>query len=96
MVLILFSYRDRKIQLHAMLTRIKEMSSTSPYLSLAYGVIAGIASIIALVAIFDWSIVASIPTTREIGVIFSLVFLLFPFFFLREFYLRGFIQERLK
>jgi hypothetical protein len=29
-------------------------------------------------------------------VIFSLVFLLFPFFFLREFYLRGFIQERLK
>jgi len=95
-VLVLFSYRDRKIQLQAMLTRIKEMSSTSSYLSLAYGVIAGIVSIIALVAIFDWSIVASIPTTREIGVIFSLVFLLFPFFFLREFYLRGFIQERLK
>jgi len=95
-VLLLFSYRGRKIQLQAMLTKIKEMSSTSPYLSLAYGVIAGIVSITALVAMFDWSIVASVPTTREIGVIFSLVFLLFPFFFLREFYLRGFIQERLK
>ena len=34
--------------------------------------------------------------SREVGVIFSLVFLLFPFFFLREFYLRGFIQERLE
>ncbi|MFX0108434.1 MAG: hypothetical protein ACFE7R_09140, partial [Candidatus Hodarchaeota archaeon] len=28
--------------------------------------------------------------------IISLVFLLFPFFFLREIYLRGFIQERLR
>jgi len=95
MILLLYSYRGRNLQLQTMLTRIKEMSSTSPYFSLAYGIIAGIVSIIVLIAMFDWNIVAAMPTTRETGVIFSLVFLLFPFFFLREFYLRGFIQERL-
>jgi dienelactone hydrolase/MFS family permease len=96
LVLLLFSYRSRKLQLQTLIARIKEMSSTSPYLSLAYGIFAGIVSIIALIVMFDWSIVASLPTTRETGIIFSLVFLLFPFFFLREFYLRGFIQERLR
>ncbi|MGY5878746.1 MAG: alpha/beta fold hydrolase [Candidatus Thorarchaeota archaeon] len=96
LVLLLYSYSNRKLQLQTMLTRIKEMSSSSSYLSILYGIIAGIVSIIALIAMFDWSFVASMPTTRETGVIFSLVFLLFPFFFLREFYLRGFIQERLK
>ena len=72
------------------------MSLTSPYLSVAYGIVAGVACVVALIAMFDWSIVASLPTARETGVIFSLIFLLFPFFFVREFYLRGFIQERLK
>lgn len=96
LVTFLFSYEGRKLQLQRILSRIKEMVSASPYLSLAYGTIVGMVSVIALIAVFDWSIVASIPTTREIGVIFSLVFLLFPFFFLREFYLRGFIQERLR
>ncbi|RDE11763.1 MAG: hypothetical protein C4K47_09495 [Candidatus Thorarchaeota archaeon] len=95
-VSILLSYKGGRLQLQRILTRIKEMTSTSPYLSLVYGVITGIVSISALIAVFDWSIVASMPTTREVGVIFSLVFLLFPFFFLREFYLRGFIQERLE
>ncbi len=95
-VALLFSYKGRRLQLHTILTRIKEMSSSSPYLSLAYGVIAGLVTIVALIATFDWNIVASMPTTREAGVIFSLVFLLFPFFFVREFYLRGFIQERLE
>jgi dienelactone hydrolase len=94
-VLLLFSYRGRKLQLQTLFTRIKEMASTSPFLSVAFGVIAGIVSIIAFIAMFDWNIVASMPTTRETGVIFSLMFLLFPFFFLREFYLRGYIQERL-
>jgi hypothetical protein len=95
-VSILLSYKGGKLQLQRILTRIKEMTSTSPYLSLVYGVTTGIVSISALIAVFDWSIVVSIPTTREVGVIFSLVFLLFPFFFLREFYLRGFIQEHLR
>ena len=95
-VLLLFSYKGRRLQVHTIITRIKEMSSSSPYLSLAYGVIAGLVTIVALIAMFDWNIVASMPTTREVGVIFSLVFLLFPFFFVKEFYLRGFIQERLE
>jgi dienelactone hydrolase len=95
-VLLLFSYRGRKMQLQTLMAKIKKMSSTAPFTSLAYGAIAGIVSVVALIAMFDWNIVASMPTTRETGVIFSLVVLLFPFFFLREFYLRGFIQERLK
>lgn len=92
----LFSFKGGKLHLQTIFARIKEMISTSPYFSLAFGTIAGLVSVIALITVFDWSIVASMPTTREIGVMFSLVFLLFPFFFLREFYLRGFIQERLR
>jgi dienelactone hydrolase len=96
LVLLLSSYRSRELQLGMIMTRIKEMSLTSPVHSLLYGFIAGLVSIATLIAAFDWSIVASLPTIRETGVIFSLIFLLFPFFFLKEFYLRGFIQERLK
>ncbi len=93
---LLFSYTDSKLKPQAIGTRMKEMISTSPFRSIIFGVIAGIVSISALIAMYEWSFIASMPTTRETGVIFSLVFLLFPFFFLREFYLRGFIQERLK
>ena len=96
LVLLFSSYRSRKLHLGMIMMRIKEMSLNSPIHSLLYGFIAGLVSIAAFIAAFDWSIVASLPTIRETGVIFSLVFLLFPFFFLKEFYLRGFIQERLK
>jgi dienelactone hydrolase len=95
-MLLLFSYKGRRMQVQTVLTGMKEMVSTSPFFSLVYGIIAGIVSLIAFMMMFDWSIVTSIPTTREIGVIFSLAFLLFPFFFVREYYLRGLIQERLK
>jgi hypothetical protein len=62
---------------------------------LLYGITTGIVSVGLFIAMFGWNIVVSMPTPRENGVIFSLVILLFPFFFLREFYLRGFIQEHL-
>jgi dienelactone hydrolase len=93
LVLHLFSFRNRKLRLQPILSRIKEMTSTSPYLSVLYGITTGIVSIGLFIAMFNWNIVVSMPTLRENGVIFSLVILLFPFFFLREFYLRGFIQE---
>jgi dienelactone hydrolase len=95
LVLLLFSFRSRKLQLQPILSRINEMTSTSPYLSLLYGITTGIVSVGLFIAMFGWNIVVSMPTPRENGVIFSLVILLFPFFFLREFYLRGFIQEHL-
>jgi dienelactone hydrolase len=95
-VLLLFALRGRNLQLEILYKRIKEMTSTSPLLSVIYGLVAGIVSILVLIGMLDWSIMTSMPTTRETGVIFSLVFLLFPFFFLRELFLRGFIQERLK
>ena len=94
-VTLLFSYSGGKLHLGTILARIKEMTSISPFKSVIYGLIAGLVNIGALIAMYDWSFIASMPTTRETGVIFALVFLLFPFFFLREFYLRGFIQERL-
>ena len=93
---ILFSFKGHKLHLQDILVRIKEMISNSPFESLLYGFVIGIVSIVAIMLLFDWSIVTSIPTTREIGVIFSLTFLLYPFFFMKEFYLRGFIQERLR
>ncbi len=94
--ILLFSYAGRKLRLSTILVRMKEMISTSPFRSVLYGFFTGLLSIIAFMAMYDWSFVTSVPTIRETGVIFSLVFLLFPFFFLREFYLRGYIQERLR
>ncbi len=92
---LIFSFKSGKFQLDEIRTRIKDMSSTSPFMSVLYGVITGIVCVGAFIAMYNWSFVASMPTTRETGVIFSLLFLLFPFFLVREFYLRGFIQERL-
>jgi len=94
--LLMFSFKNKKFQFQQISSGMKEMSSPSPLQSLVYGVISGIICIVALMAVFDWSIVTSIPTTREVGVIFSLTILLFPFFFMKEFYLRGYVQERLK
>ncbi len=94
--ILLFSYAGRRLQLSTVLIRMKEMISTSPFRSVLYGLITGLLSIIAFMVMYDWSFVTSVPTVRETGVIFALVFLLFPFFFLREFYLRGYIQERLR
>jgi hypothetical protein len=93
---LLYSYANRKLRLNVILVRMKEMTSASPFKSVFYGFFTGVLSIIAFMAMYDWSFVTSVPTIRETGVIFSLVFLLFPFFFLREFYLRGYIQERLR
>jgi len=92
----LFSLEGRRLHLERISERIKEMIANAPFLSILYGVIAGIITTLTLIAMYDWSFVTSLPTTRETGVIFALTFLLFPFFFLREFYLRGYIQERLR
>jgi len=94
--ILLFSFESRRLQLGKISDRVKEMVVNAPFLSILYGIIAGIVTTLALIAMYDWSFVTSLPTTRETGVIFALTFLLFPFFFLREFYLRGYIQERLK
>ena len=92
---LIFSFKSGKLQLNTIWVRMREMVSTTPFMSVLYGVLTGLISIGLLITLYEWSFVASIPTTRETGVIFSFVFLLFPFFLLREFYLRGFIQERL-
>ncbi len=94
-VSLIISFRGGRLHLDTIWIRMKEMLSIAPFKSVLYGLLSGIVSIFALIAISDWSFVTSMPTTRETGVIFSLLFLLFPFFVVREFYLRGLIQERL-
>lgn len=53
-------------------------------------------SIGTLTSIAQWSFLTSVPTIQEIAAIIPITMLFFPFLFLKEFYFRGFIQERLK
>ncbi|MFX0108433.1 MAG: alpha/beta hydrolase family protein, partial [Candidatus Hodarchaeota archaeon] len=55
----LLIYKGGKLQLQKMVAGTKELSSTKPFLSLIYGVVTGIVSIGALMAILDWSFVTS-------------------------------------
>ncbi|TFG04615.1 MAG: alpha/beta fold hydrolase [Promethearchaeota archaeon] len=74
---------------------LKTMISTNPGHSLLYGILAATITIAALATILDWSFNTGIPTLREIGTIFTIAILFFPFLLLKEFYLRT-VQERLR
>jgi len=74
---------------------IRGMCPTSPYRSLSYGVIAGLILTTAISALMHWSTNAAFLTLREIGAVFGMVILFFPFLFIKEFFLRN-IHERVR
>ena len=93
----LFLSRNKEGQrsLKTLSTAFKDMTATNPGRSLLYGVLVAIISILSLAAILHWSFNTSIPTTREIGTIFTITLIFFPFLLVKEFYFRM-VQERLK
>jgi len=50
--------------------------------------------ILSLAAVWNWSVLNTLPTFSEIGIIIIVSVLSFPFFLIKEFYFRD-IQERL-
>ena len=75
--------------------RMRERISYNPYKSIGYGIILGFGMTLALTSIMHWSTNTSFLTLREIGVVFGIVLLFFPFLLIKEFYLRS-IQEQLQ
>lgn len=97
-ILLIFFTRNEngKRSLKPISTSFKEMVSTSPGRSLIYGALAGVFAIVSISFIAHWTFNTSpLTTMREIGVIFSMTVLFFPFLLVKEFYLR-IVQERLR
>ncbi|MHA1285047.1 MAG: alpha/beta hydrolase [Promethearchaeota archaeon] len=65
------------------------------YRSFFYGIISALLFTIALSSLMHWSTNASFLTAREIGAVFGIVLLFFPFLLMKEFFLRS-IQEKLR
>ncbi len=60
----------------------------------AFGIAAGLLVVCSLAAILHWSLVASIPTPRELGTIIGIALLCAPFAIVKEFYFRKLVQDR--
>lgn len=75
--------------------KIKAMCSISPTKSLLFGIIAAVLIAGALTLLMHWTTTTLLLTAREIGTIFGLVLLFFPFFLIKEYYMRM-IQGQLK
>jgi pimeloyl-ACP methyl ester carboxylesterase len=84
-----------KRSFHTISTAFKEMTSTNTGRSLIYGILVGIIVLACFPAILNWSFNTSYPTIREVGTIFIIAVLFFPFLLVKEFYFRT-VQERLK
>ncbi len=86
--------REEKQQVADIFGKMKRMCAQAPGRSFCFGTIAALLMTTALTGILDWSITTTLLTVREIGALFSMAILFFPFLFVKEFYFRG-IQGRL-
>ncbi|MHA1147982.1 MAG: alpha/beta hydrolase [Promethearchaeota archaeon] len=74
--------------------KIKIMCPNNPYQAILYGILIGVIIPTGIASLMHWSNNASFLTAREIGTVFGICLLFFPFLFIKEFFLRG-IQERM-
>jgi len=87
--------KNEKLGFRDIPSKIKAMCSGTPWHSIVIGIIAAILLAIGIASIANWSTVITIPTTREIGTIFGLTILFFPWILIKEFYFRT-VQGQLK
>ncbi|MHA1143144.1 MAG: alpha/beta hydrolase [Candidatus Helarchaeota archaeon] len=76
-------------------TKMKELCTENYGRAMLFGVGAALIFTFSITAITTWSTITTVPTTREIGTIFGLVIMMFPWLFIKEFCLRS-IQGQLK
>lgn len=69
-------------------TRLKKMYEKDAGSSIAYGIISALIATAVISSIMHWSVTAAFPTLREVGSIFAMVLLFFPFILIKEFYFR--------
>ena len=85
---------EDKYSLKNFFSRIKIKLSPNSGRSLLYGGLMALIVVLSLAAVWNWSVLNTLPTFSEIGIIILVSVLSFPFFLIKEFYFRD-IQERL-
>ena len=87
--------RNKKLGFRAIPSKIKMLCSGNPWRAILYGILSAILLALGFTAIADWSTVITLPTLREIGIIFGMAILFFPWLLIKEFYFRT-VQGQLK
>ncbi|NVM29941.1 MAG: alpha/beta fold hydrolase [Candidatus Helarchaeota archaeon] len=69
-------------------TKIKAMCSGNYGRSILYGIVAAVLFAMAIASVAHWSTIITFPTAREVGAIFGMALLFFPWLLIKEFYFR--------
>ncbi|HEC38833.1 hypothetical protein LCGC14_1869750 [marine sediment metagenome] len=85
---------EDKYSLKKFYSRIKIKLSPNSGRSILYGGLIALIVVLSLAAIWNWSVLNTLPTLSEFGIIILISVLSFPFFLIKEFYFRD-IQEKL-
>jgi hypothetical protein len=80
---------EEKFSIKDIFIKIKRMCSITPFRSTIFGIIIALVSILSIAAIWHWSVQNSLPTLNGAGRMVVLTLIAFPFFLIREFYLRN-------
>ncbi|MFW9880837.1 MAG: alpha/beta hydrolase family protein [Candidatus Thorarchaeota archaeon] len=80
---------EEKFSFKHLLIKIKRMCSIKPVSSIIFGVLTALLSILSIAAIWQWSVQNTLPTLRGVGRMVLITLISFPFFLIREFYIRN-------
>ncbi len=83
-----FMRKNRESRLKNFPIKLKKMCDKGAGASITYGILSALIATMAISSIMHWSITTTLPTLREIGSIFAMVLLFFPFILIKEFYFR--------
>ncbi|MHA1131642.1 MAG: alpha/beta hydrolase [Candidatus Helarchaeota archaeon] len=87
--------RSEKSEFWEIPRRIKQMCLTPTYKrSIIYGILTAALFPSAIAVIANWSTIITVPTLRELGAIFGMAILFFPWLLIKEFYFRT-VQSKL-
>jgi len=86
--LLLLNWEDR-FSIKDLFIKLKRMCSITPFRSTLFGIIIALVSILSIAAIWHWSVQNTLPTINGAGRMVALTLISFPFFLIREFYLRN-------
>jgi len=86
--LLLLDWEER-FSIKDIFIKLKRMCSITPFRSTLFGIIIAVVSILSIAAIWHWSVQNTLPTLNGVGRMVLLTLISFPFFIIREFYLRN-------
>jgi len=97
-IIIMYYFLTRKsenLKFRDIPSKIRAMCSGNWARSILFGIIAAALFALAIAGVSHWSSVITFPNARELGAIFSMALLFFPWLLMKEFYFRT-IQGQLK